>query len=753
MRLLTCSLAALLAMTILHAAPLTPNLVPDPSFEARDSWSLTTWENCEFKSEYVADAHGGKTGVHLLTIKPGKDNRISAMAISKPFAVSGGQDYLLALWYKTGAGDRSAAAVSILSYKQPFATAQFKTPQTGYTTLSLPASATWRLWTCRYRMPEDAVEAIVAPRLNAIGEAWVDQVSIVPADQARIALDAACGQISSLPDTRRYAGKIDAPAGVGLELSVYGREGDGQVVKIKGGAFDLQQAVPAGQALPAVLTDPASGAVYATADLPTPPLVQFSMTSPSYRRSVFSTCRPEHVGGILRINASPDLLKQAKYAFAVGEEGKTPRLPTPKPALTSQTLFAPCPPSTAAAEKMAITVQVSLGGQTVSLSEPFTILPAAPTGTHEVVAEPDRMLIDGKPFFPRGFMGGNPTAYEPVAKAGYNVGMTFSDTVESATKFLDGCQALGMHVITGLPDKYVTTQDTEGLRQAIRKVRNHPALLGYYFPDEPSPSRPGSSPEDFAACYKVMREEDPYHPVMTTLCEPELSDEYENCLDILLYDPYPVVKTPRPLTMVSDWLLRGRELTGNRKPIWLVPQTFGGDVIQNCPASYSWLTPSPEQERAMIYLGLAAGASGLLPYCYHVYTGYDPALKDQGKWPWLLGGYLPEKQPALWGSLVAIGKELELLSPALCRPSRCWSEQGLFLREMPPSEKGPGYLIAVNPSEQKPIEAVVKLHTRLLGLAKLEYIDRSISSARMAGGDVTLSLQPMQVGIYLLPAK
>ena len=89
--------AALLAAHAACAAPLTPNLIPDPGFEGKNAWSLTSWEACEFKSEYVAEAHGGQTAVHLHAIRPGQHDRISALAISQPFAVTGGQEYLLSL--------------------------------------------------------------------------------------------------------------------------------------------------------------------------------------------------------------------------------------------------------------------------------------------------------------------------------------------------------------------------------------------------------------------------------------------------------------------------------------------------------------------------------------------------------------------------------------------------------------------------------------------------------------------------------
>jgi hypothetical protein len=744
-------LACVAATAAVWAAPVVSNVVPDPSFEAK-GWQLGSWEVCEYKNEWAADAHDGAVAAHLNAIKPGKDDRISALVISKAFPVNGGQDYLLSLWYKTATADRSPAAVSILSYKEPFAAKGFKTPSTGYVTLALPPSVNWRQWTVRYHMPNEAVEAVLMPRVQAAGELWVDDVSMAPAGQAEIKLSAA-GQIAKLPDQRRYAGTVTAPEGLQCELQVYAATADKPMAVYAGKSFDFNQTLAEGQSLQAYVVDPATRTVYAAATLPAPPLVEFTLTSPSYRRSVYASCPVKEVGGVLKINATPQLLKSAQYSWTIAPAGASVKPgAVMKVAAEQQTIRERLPQD--AEGKMALQLAVRIGGQTIVREEPFVIVPAAAKGAHEVTVGPNNeLLMDGKPFFARGFMGGSPDVYGPVAKAEYNVGMTFNDSVESATKFMDGCAKMGMFMVTGLPNRFMAAKDPEGLREAVRKVRNHPALLGYYFPDEPSPTKEGLAPEDFAKYYKIMVEEDPYHPVMTTLCEPELTDEYAPALDLILLDPYPVTKSPRPLTMVSDWMLRARELVADRKPVWFVPQTFGGDVIEGCPASYSWLTPSPAQERCMIYLGLATGAQGLLPYCYHVYTGYDAKLKEEGKWPWTLGGYLPEKQPALWGSLAEVGAELEQLAPALTRPSRMWQEQGLFLREIASAGGEQGYVIVVNASETKPVEATVALQTKLTGVSQLNDIDAKMPGGKVVGSKLTIALQPMQVGVYVLPGK
>jgi hypothetical protein len=169
MRVLLCLTMALVG-SALCAAPFVPNLLPDPGFEDQ-KWTLGSWEVCEFKSEYVAEAHSGQLAAKLSALKAGKDNRISAIATAPGAPVQGGQAYLLGLWYRTD--PQVTAAVSVISFSEPFAAAGWKTPKASYNTYSLPASETWRLWTLQITMPANAVEAAVLPRMQMAGREYV----------------------------------------------------------------------------------------------------------------------------------------------------------------------------------------------------------------------------------------------------------------------------------------------------------------------------------------------------------------------------------------------------------------------------------------------------------------------------------------------------------------------------------------------------------------------------------------------------
>lgn len=748
-------LLALLVAAALPAAPLVPNVIPDPGFEA-ENWSLTSWEHCEFKSEYAPEGRSGNAA-RLDAIKPGKDKRINAIAISKPFPVQANEPYLLALWYKTA--PKVSAGVSFMAFTEPSAGRGTKPPQACYNSYSLPPSDHWRIWTLRIMVPDKAVEAILLPRLGMAGTVWFDDISFLPADQARIDLKSA-GEIIKLPDMRRYAGSVELPDAE-CSLEIYSRR-DGSLVKSFPDArhFSLSTDLPVGEALDALVVSPATGSFLAAVPLPAPPLLSFDLVYPRYRKTILRSDGRSHAEARLDFSASVDILKKMSYQTVLkAPDGAVKRSET-LPVVPSGDAMAP--PSITVRQRLPeplqggryeflVSVAASDGTQQ-DFRETFTALQPAPEGAHEFTVSPDNVLLmDGKPFFARGFMGGGPEVYGPVVKAGYNVSSSFGGTPESQLKWLDGLHRIGMFGITGMSSAYIEKKDMEGLRAAVRQMRNHPALLGYYLTDEPSPTKEGCSPADLQPFYDLMVQEDPYHPVMTTMWTAEYADDYEPCLDILLFDPYPVTFKRRPLTMVSDFMTRARELIGDRKPVWVVPQAFGYDVVKGKEGDPTWVTPTPEQERCMTYLGLTTGARGVVYYCYHVYTAYDKAKKDAGGWPWVLGGYLPDQQPALWGALEQIGRELGVLEEALNRPSRMWQEGPVFIREIPATGKAEGYLIAVNSSEEKPAEAAARLQSRLGRAKKLDEISGG-PALDVTRGQASLKLEPMQVGIWRLPA-
>ena len=219
---------------------------------------------------------------------------------------------------------------------------------------------------------------------------------------------------------------------------------------------------------------------------------------------------------------------------------------------------------------------------------------------------------------------------------------------------MDRCAELGMKVhynllsvsggggvgskIEGLSDEEKRTR----LIEEIKTFRDHPALLGWYISDEPNGFK--IAPEQLEEIYKIVRENDPWHPCSIVFMAPFLSSKkYMNALDIVMADPYPIPNLPVTVTGdVSDQLIT--EFRGKR-PVWIIPQAFGG-------GEWWEREPTIQEIRSMTWQSIINGATGIQ---YFVRQGLNYFPKSSATWnecgrmavevaeltPWLLSDEEP----------------------------------------------------------------------------------------------------------------
>ncbi|MBI2301603.1 MAG: hypothetical protein HYU66_22095 [Armatimonadetes bacterium] len=633
-----------------------PNLLPDGGFE-QGTWELTTWMPCRATHELAGPAHAGEKAVHLVGIEAKPEN-LNVLAISQPFKVQGGREYLVSVWYRTAGAP--GAMLGWSAFREPFATAKWKTPSAQYENDPLPNSDIWWLGTWRLRAGDQAVEACLLVRLGGVGEVWYDDAGVV--EVVPDALRLSDPPLFEGPGRVTLRAAVKLPAETGWTVAVLGGETAAEQVGKGTGEAQLSFAAGAGDGLQLVLTGDPDGGVVAALPLTVPPPLEIEVVKPRYRQTIFATSPDRELRVLLRLNATPAVLQKtrSKVTETTGTGGSSvlgPGVGAPPGASLTLTIKAPG----------RTRIQVSATGPLGELATEtaFTVLPR---GTpHEVyVDDQQRLRVDGKPFFARGFYGvpDEPAHFTHIAEAGYNTVLTYNRDPAWQKTWLDHAAEAGLMGVVSVPFE-PGKLDADKLRAGIGLVKGSPGLLGYYLIDEPSPARPGQSPQDLQAVYDAVVAEDPYHPVTICIDQPALEGLYTACSDILMIDPYVVLDRRRPLSHVADRMEHAWSAVAGRQAVINIPQTFGWDVIEGLDKPPSYLTPTPDEMRSLWYLALAGGARGMLAYCYHVYTRYDPAKKAAGGWPWTLGGYLPDKQPVLWGTLKQLGQETQALEPWL----------------------------------------------------------------------------------------
>lgn len=717
------------------------NLMPDSSLE-EGQWELASWNHGQGRHGFASPGRTGDKCAHLVGIKP-KPAAINRLAASPVVKVQGGVEYLLTVWYKTaGSG---LPSLGVMSYTAPFATAAWKTPQAQYDSNSLGAAPQWKQGVWRFRAAPAAVELRVLLRLGTIGEVWFDDVALVCLEDYDLQTTVG-GELSGWPDQRLYQARVQVPSGEAWVLKLINAEGQPAAEKTGSGPLASVAAsfrAAAGQSWRAELFQGES--LVGFDQFTTPPLVSLELAAGRYRSALYASHLPPALSGRLQCHARPSLREKLSYRVGLWPPGQTAAqggLVAFKEAAPPFNLKLEQP----AAGDWQIVAEVRHEGETVRLAETVKVRPPAPPGAREVIVDDhNRLRVDGKLFYPLGLYGvpDNEELSRPVLEAGHNMALTYMSNPEACRKWLDMCQRLGLLGMVHVPAPFVKDFDEQKLREALRVVANHPALLAYYLYDEPSPGTPGQTPADLKRVYEVIADEDPYHPVALCICVAAYEPLYIESYDILMIDVYPVTHTPRPLATIGTRMQHAWQSTAGRKPVWFIPQTFGYDVVSGLDRKTTWLTPTPAQERAMHYLSLAHGARASVGYCYHVYTEYKPELKEAGKWPWVLGGYLPDKQPVLWAEMVKLGQETRRLEGVFNQPhhavqvlSEGQVHAGWFYGE------GPATLVAVNADETQPRQVEVALPP---GLTRPRAVkDLGVGGQlTLVGGKLQLELAPL----------
>lgn len=272
------------------------------------------------------------------------------------------------------------------------------------------------------------------------------------------------------------------------------------------------------------------------------------------------------------------------------------------------------------------------------------------------------LIVNKLPFFPFGFYTYSPvdpTLPEEEVVRGFNVISPYQkilpETLAERKAYMDRCAQLGMKVhynllsvsggggvgsnITGLSKE----EKRERLIAEIRRFRDHPALLAWYIADEPNGYR--VPPAEIEEIYNIVRENDPWHPVTVVFMAPFLSSKrYEEGLDIVMADPYPV--PDYPATMVGDVTRQLRDEFTGRRPVWMVPQAFGGGEL--------WKRePSIQELRSMTWQSIVNGATGIQ---FFVRQGPN---------------YFP-KSPAAWAECGRMAMEVAEITPWLLSDEDTW---------------------------------------------------------------------------------
>ncbi len=351
------------------------------------------------------------------------------------------------------------------------------------------------------------------------------------------------------------------------------------------------------------------------------------------------------------------------------------------------------------------------------------------------------LIVNRKQFFPFGFYcysPVSPTLPEEEVVRGFNLISPYQrvlpETLNERKVYMDRCAELGMKVnynllsVTGEGgvdsniDGIAESKKNEWLINEVIEFRDHPALLSWYIADEPNGHN--ISPDELERIYRIIKENDPWHPVTIVFMAPHTSAvKYSDALDIVMADSYPVPDLP--VTIFGNVAGQLVHVFSGSKPVWMVPQTFGGGEIWKREPTY-------QEIRSMTYQAIINGARGIQ---YFIRQGLNLFPKSTSAWDECGRMALEIAELAPW-----------LLSDEETIPVRTGTRNIIVSSSL---HSGHLMIMAVNKTNNHQ-KADYRISSQLSGKAKVLFENRSV---KITSGYFTDQLPPFSSQVYLIETE
>lgn len=267
-----------------------------------------------------------------------------------------------------------------------------------------------------------------------------------------------------------------------------------------------------------------------------------------------------------------------------------------------------------------------ISSKTEMVSIPFHKKETMPSRYSYIDAN-QRMIVDGKPFFPLGMYFPNKTVDKDqlaiFSDSPFNCMMPYAQFDQD---YLDRLQASKIKIFYNLKDFYVglsgggktVTTAEEGQARAIAKLqalKEHPAIIGWYINDELHHSRA----EEAIKLHHLIAEADPGRPTWSILQGTRNLRVFLPSFDIMGTDPYPIPN--RPPALALQWARETKQAGLDSRMLLQVIQIFnwgrywlgGGAPKEKVLQGRS---PSIKEIKAMSWMSIAGGANGLMFYSW-----------------------------------------------------------------------------------------------------------------------------------------
>jgi Carbohydrate family 9 binding domain-like len=358
------------------------------------------------------------------------------------------------------------------------------------------------------------------------------------------------------------------------------------------------------------------------------------VTRPHYRNNIYATESLDEIRATVRLAVAPEKRAGAalKVSFAPEGGAGTPIVERSRPA-DSESVDIALPVPELAEGRYTLAVELARGPEVIERTE--TLIRKLPKVAHEWrIDEKNALLHNGEPVLPFGWFS-MPVDRMAEPDCPYNVAQDYGGywaSVEENRATWDKFAAAGKYVTTypypsprmvspsEVWGKPLTGEEATALRERVRALKDHPGLFAWYLADEPE-LRP-ALPERTRQIYRVIADEDPYHPCIMLNDTISGVYKYVDGGDVLMPDPYPCFVADGlaalPLEKVTEFMKACNEASQGRRALWITPQAFNyGDYGRENNRA-----PTFDELRNMTYQAVIEETKGFLYYTWRHSLNY-----------------------------------------------------------------------------------------------------------------------------------
>ena len=404
---------------------------------------------------------------------------------------------------------------------------------------------------------------------------------------------------------------------------------------------------------------------------------------------------------------------KAEFSF-LGADGGTARLQATTLKDDEAALTVPVARFAKGTHKVSFTLSDADGAVLGEASLDFTRAESLPHRAVYVDGH-QRLVVDGKPFFPLGMYWGEITAerLDIYTNAPFNCLMPYPWPTRAQ---LDLCAARGLKSFANIK-KF----RNRGLGERIAELKDHPALLAWYVIDE----APLADLDSYVSLYRALRAADSQHPAWAVMDRLDDIRDFLPTCDVMGFDPYPIAQ--KPIGLVAERTRNGRAAIFNTQPVWMVPQAFDWSWYRRDQSDRE-RPPTLDEMRSMTWQAIAEGAKGIVFYCFHgLFKFADKATFDR-----------------LWGDVVVVTREVRRFEDVLLSvepaPEAVGAPPGLSVRTWRCGDKV--YLLAVNATRE-----ALSAEIGLSGASGVEAQELGGGVSVPSAGRVRFELPPIGVSV------